>query len=255
MLNLSLLLALGASTLGSASPIAQIPPKVPNPPGTSTSQGFRLVARTTDPFYPLAAAVEGTVLEAYHEGSNYRVPILQKPDTQSAGRVFYFDKPPQNESLSLVTDSSATGASNSGPAVSYGFSVESPTDFIVPEYPQVHGISIRAGGANSSTPVSLATIPIPVRGLFLLNEQGSGTFTACNRTIPYYNQEYMITVEYLYNSDAAPDGRGKAVVPDGCVPIRLVPICADLPVVPPGSLATHEYIQPTTCYNNIHGTQ
>ncbi|CAK7219546.1 hypothetical protein SBRCBS47491_003889 [Sporothrix bragantina] len=253
--NISLLLALGASALVSASPIAMVPPKVSNPPGSSTSKGFRLVARTTDPFNSLAVSVEGTVLEAYHEGSNDRVPVLKTPDAQNPGRIFYFDKPAQADSLSLVTDSYATGVSNSRPAVAFGFSVQSPTDFIVPEYPQEHGITIRAGGTKSSTPVSLAVMSTPMRGLFLLNEQGCGTFMACKRDIPYYNQEAMMTVEYLYDSDASHNTGDKATVPDGCVAIRLVPICADLPAVPPGSLASHEHVQPTICYNNIDGSR
>ncbi|CAK7207422.1 hypothetical protein SEUCBS139899_010232 [Sporothrix eucalyptigena] len=246
--NLSLFLALSASTLVSASPIVTTASQTQAAcctSASSTSQGFRLVAKTTDPFHQLADKVEGTVLEAFHAGVNYRVPILRKPDDQNPGRIFYFDKPPQNSSTALLTDSSATDESNSGPAVSYGLSVQSPTDFIWPEYPQEHGVSFLVGGSNSGTPVSMANMNTPFRGLFVLNDQGSGTFTACNRTIPYYDMRSDITLEYLYNGSD---------LPDGCVPIRLVPVCADLPAVPPGSLASHEYVQPASCYNNINGT-
>ncbi|CAK7269467.1 hypothetical protein SEPCBS57363_003617 [Sporothrix epigloea] len=251
--NLSLFLALSASALVSASPIANISTKVSSPPESSTSQGFRLVARTTDPFSSLSEAVEGTVLEALHVGSSDRIPILQKPDAQNPGRVFYFDRPPQNEHLSLLTDSSASIGGRSGPVVSYGFSVQPPTDS-THENDNEQNVLLQVGGASRSTPVSLATILIPSRGIFLLNDQGYGTFMACNRSIPYYNQETMITVEYFYASDSSTDADDKFMVPEACVPIRLVPICADLPALPPGSPASHEYVHPASCYINMSGS-
>ncbi|CAK7244844.1 MAG: hypothetical protein STHCBS139747_006392 [Sporothrix thermara] len=251
--KISFLLALSASASVFASSITMTTSDKPARAGVSTSCGFRLVARTTDPFYEVAGDVEGTILEAYHDGANHCVPILRKPDAKSPGNVFYFDKPPQNQSLSLLTDSVASIANGAGPAISYGFSVQPSTESIVSTYPPEQGVSFQAGGANSSTPVSLADYHIPTRGLFIVNEQaGGGTFIACKRPIPYYSQRKMITVEYIYSNVPTPDTGN--TVPFGCAPIRLVPICANLPAVPPGSLATHDYVQPTICYTTINGT-
>ncbi|CAK7262694.1 hypothetical protein SEPCBS119000_000114 [Sporothrix epigloea] len=246
---LNLFLALSASVLVSASPIA-----APNPPESATSEGFRLVARTTDPFSPLSEAVEGTVLEAVHVGSGDRIPVLQKPDAQSPGRVFYFNKPPQHDFQSLLTDSSATGGNSSGPAVSYGLAVQPPTDSTAPDKDQAENTLFRVGGDSNSTPVSLASIPVPMRGLFLLNDQGCGTFMACNRTVPYYNQETLMTVEYSYAGSPSTGTENESAVPEDCVPIRLVPVCADLPALPPGSQASHQYVQPASCYIHMSGS-
>ena len=259
--NINLLMALAASSLVSASPIAStLTPATTTTNAaeaavsTSTSTGFQLVADVTDPFNALALLVQNMALQVYHAGANYRVPMLHKPDAQNPGRVFFFDQPPQNSSSVLLTDSFSDDTpsnSTTNPSISFGLVVQSPTDFIVPEYP--HGAWFFAGSADA-TPVSLANTGTPYGGLFLLNEQGSGTFMACNRTIPYYNQEYGITLEYLYDSDALSSDEAP-VVPGNCVPIRLVLVCADLPAVPPGSQSSHANAQPVSCYTDMSGEQ
>jgi hypothetical protein len=261
--NINLLMTSAASSLVSASPIASVPTRATAiadaakaPTSTSTSTGFQLVADVTDPFNALALVVQNMVLEAYHAGANFRVPILPKPDAQDTGRVFYFDRPPQNSSSALLTDSfsyETPANSTSNPSISIGLAVQSPTDFIVPEYPQEHGVWFFAGSGDA-TPVSLANTNAPYGGLYLLNEQGGGTFMACNRTIPYYNLENDITLEYLYDNDASSPGEAPAV-PENCVPIRLVLICADLLEVPPGSQSSHENAQPVPCYTDMSGGQ
>lgn len=259
--NINLLLALAASSVVSASPIASTPTQsTPSTDATdvaasvSTSTGFQLVVDATDPFNALATEVQNMVLQAYHAGVSYRVPVLTKPDAASPGRVFYFDRPPQNSSSVLLTDSfsdKTPANSTSNASISFGLAVQSPDDFIVPEYPQEHGAWLYAGSGDA-TPVSLANTGTPYGGLYLLNEQGSGTFMACNRTIPYYNLENGITLEYLYDSDATtPDG--KPSVPESCVPIRLVLVCADLPDVPAGSQSTHANAQQVSCYTDMSG--
>lgn len=261
--NINLLMALAASSLVSASPIATAPTPTMSATdaaetaaSTSTSTGFQLVANVTDPFNALALLVQNMVLQAYHAGANYRVPMLQKPDAQNLGRVFYFDRQPQNSSLVLLTDSFSDDTpsnSTTNPSISFGLAVQSLTNFIVPEYPQEHGVGFFAGSANA-TPVSLANTGTPYGGLFLLNEQGNGTFMACNRTIPYYNQEYGITLEYLYDNDASSSDKMPAM-PEDCVSIRLVFVCADLPAVPPGSQSSHANAQPVSCYTDMSGEQ
>lgn len=261
--NIDLLLALAASSLVSASPIASTPTQTRTSPSTdateasaavSTSTGFQLVADVTDPFNALATEVQNMVLQAYHAGASYRVPVLTKPNAETPGRVFYFDRPPQNSSSILLTDSfsdETPANSTSNASISFGLAVQSSDDFIVPEYPQEHGAWFYAGSGDA-TPVSLANTGTPYGGLYLLNEQGSGTFMACNRTIPYYNLENGITLEYLYDSDAStPDE--KPSVPESCVPIRLVLVCADLPEVPAGSQSSHANAQPVSCYTDMSG--
>ncbi|KAL1888944.1 hypothetical protein Sste5346_009211 [Sporothrix stenoceras] len=258
--NTNLLLALAASSLVSASPIAstltQRTPStdaVETAASVSTSTGFQLVAVVTDPFNALATRVQNMVLQAYHAGASYRMPVLTKPDAENPGRIFYFDRPPQNSSSILLTDSSGETPANStsNPSISFGLAVQSPDDFIVPEYPQEHGSWFYAGSGDA-TPVSPANMHTPYGGLYLLNEQGSGTFMACNRTIPYYNLENGITLEYLYDSDASAPNE-KPSVPENCVPIRLVFVCADLPDVPAGSQSSHANAQPVSCYTNMEG--
>ncbi|ERS96559.1 uncharacterized protein SPSK_01249 [Sporothrix schenckii 1099-18] len=259
--DVSLLLAIAASYPVSASPIVFTPTSTTRafnaadaPVSTSTSTGVRLVADVTDPFNALAQDVQNMALQAYHAGSNYRVPMLHKPDAQNPGRVFYYDRPAQSSSSILLTDSfSAETPANStaNPPVSFGLTVQSPSDFIVPEYPHEHGVSFFAGSGDA-TPVALADTGTPYGALYLLNMQGSGTFMACNRTIPYYSLETGLTLEYLYDSDTSSLGEAP-VVPDNCVPIRLVLVCADLPAVPPGSESSHASAQQVSCYTDMSG--
>lgn len=101
----------------------------------------------------------------------------------------------------------------------------------------LHGISINAGTGEAG--VQLAQFPehYPI----LRAPSQPGTYVACNQTEPYYRQNF-ITVRAVYDNLS---------VPENCVAIALVPQCAELPTLPAGSLASHEFANDVNCYEDV----
>lgn len=101
----------------------------------------------------------------------------------------------------------------------------------------LHGVSLNAGTGEAGVQLAQFPAPYPV----LRTPQTPGTYAACNQTEPYYRQNF-ITVRAV--DDAA-------AVPDGCVAVTLVPQCAELPALPAGSLASHEFANEVNCYEDV----
>ncbi|KAK0718960.1 hypothetical protein B0T21DRAFT_414978 [Apiosordaria backusii] len=80
---------------------------------------------------------------------------------------------------------------------------------------------------DAATPPQPHPEPRPV----LVNGLGEGTYLVCNATVPYYQRNFL-TLQYAYESQT---------VPDSCVRIELVPQCAELNELPPGSHSSHEH--------------
>jgi hypothetical protein len=79
------------------------------------------------------------------------------------------------------------------------------------------------------------------------------TFVICNETIEWVSRndtEKFPVLDLVLESNDEVGGWGMWV-PDGCVPVRLVPQCAPLPDLEPGSPATHEFAQEVRCYDDV----
>jgi hypothetical protein len=112
-------------------------------------------------------------------------------------------------------------------------------------YPAEHDVNINVGSGTIG--VSLLAFPNPY---FYLTGKAQGTFVACPRTVPYYNAEYIV-VRFAYDTIDPNTALYVHNVPTGCTAITLIPECDTLPELPEGSLASHQFAQPSKCYEDV----
>ncbi|KAK8128881.1 hypothetical protein PG984_009989 [Apiospora sp. TS-2023a] len=220
----STVLSLGALGLAAAAPL-ESRQVVPHYPPTQQSKGFTLIANVTDPSKDFTPPVNGWLLSGLHVGAGLNDASL----SSQVGRIFY-----QNGTAEETRYNQAHTLSDGGtPPFPWGIAVDAATDAAG----VLHGISINAGSGQAG--VQLAQFPehYPI----LRTPAQPGTYVACNQTEPYYRQNF-ITVRAVYDN---------LPVPDECVAITLVPQCAELPALPAGSLASHEFANEVNCYADV----
>ncbi len=220
----SLLAVLSASALVAASPIASF---------ASTSNAFYLAANVTDAASALAAVVQGSTVTGYHASAGFSTAVLQKPDANSAGRVFYYNSSAPDAGDFLTDTGGAV-------IVPYGFLVQGPAEFSDSDNTE-HSVYLQTGhGSNAALATSAPAVYVenPLAGT------AGGSFVACNRSVPYaHSGIYGIAVQYVYAG---------ATKPAECVSIELTPLCAPaLSALPAGSLSTHEFAQTVPCYTAL----
>ncbi|KAJ4290077.1 hypothetical protein N0V88_006583 [Collariella sp. IMI 366227] len=164
----------------------------------SQSKGFRLITRLLNPAQDLTPSISGFALGTIHTGAGQNAAILASPNPYS--RVFY-----QNGTAEQVASHQTTIITDSG-------TPPFPSSIITQkagEAPRIVDINVDLGTANVIVDVGEGKGPVLVNGL------GEGGYLACERVVPYYQQEY-VTLQYLY-------GNGEEEVPEGCARIELVP--------------------------------
>lgn len=191
-------------------------------PAQDKSKGFTLYVHVTDKATDLAPSVEGYSLSTIHDGAGQAIAGLY---TDSA-RVWYL-----NGTEAQITDNEGTVIADGGtPPFPNGIDVLAAKD----------GISSVRVDAGPGTPgVQLSTSP---DSYTYLTAPTDGTYLACLEPVPYYgNREFLL----LKHAEA-----GKAP-PSKCAKIRLVPQCAELPELPQGALASHEFAREVGCYKAV----
>ncbi|KAK3392888.1 hypothetical protein B0H63DRAFT_456766 [Podospora didyma] len=232
-------LILGLAALAAAAPAKR---QVPHYPPTSLSNGFFLVANVTDPSLDLSPSINGWVFQTAHTGPPTNAAVLQAPGSSVPGRVFY-----ENGTAEQVHYGQSTVITDGAtPPTPFGIFIQSPTEFDI-TYPTEHDLFVNAG---PGTPSRITDFPNPYP--ILQNNQGVGTFVACNNTVPYYGYKF-ITINYAYATFEGPDGGYEyhANIPEGCAPINLVPQCTTLNTLPPDAYASHEFAAPVRCYDDV----
>lgn len=206
------------TTLSMAA-LAAAAPAVRQPGSLSQSDGFTLIAKVTDPSRDLDPSVDGMPLSAIHTGAALNAAVLW-----SSGRVFFQNGTAEEAQLrqtTIITEAAM-------PGFPFGISVPGPA-----EPRDIISISVGPGTYNI---IAGSDAPAMVNGL------GSGTYLACNATVPYYQRKF-ITLQYAY--DPATD------IPAECAPIALVPQCATLDDLPEDSHSSHEFVQQVPCYEEV----
>lgn len=236
---LSSVLSLGlALTLATAAPTAR---QTPIYPPTSSSNAFHLIANVTDPSHPFGATINTWAVTSYHTGAGFATAVLTPTST---GRTFYVNgtaSQVQFGETSILTDGGT-------PPFPDGWTVQNATQFD-PNYPAEHTVYINAGAGTPN--IGLHRFPDPIPDVY---GTSSGTYVACNNTIPYTGAQ-VVTIQYAYatfiNASGAFDYEKN--IPQGCVEIALLPQCTPINTLPPGSLSSHAFAVEVDCYADVAG--
>ncbi|KAI1762452.1 hypothetical protein GGR53DRAFT_501523 [Hypoxylon sp. FL1150] len=215
-----------ATILAAASVISAAPFKTR---AVGSSKGFKLVASIAGVDKNLSVPIQGAYLEGAHVGAGLNTAVL---NATTQGAIFY-----QNGTAEEVQAGVSTIASDGGtPLYPYGLSAYlNSTDATSPD-----ALSINVGVGTTGV-----TLTKPASGPGKL-EWGTASFIACDETLAYYGPGWhFAVVKDLASSPPEP------AVPDNCVLINLVPQCATLSDLPPGSVASHEFANEVTCYELI----
>lgn len=231
------IIALGLATLAISAPTTRR--QSPHNPPTSSSQAFKLVANVTDPALDFSPSIKNWLVQGYHTGAGTNAAVLAPFDAATnPGRIFYENGTAQDQayhSTTLLTDA----GSLPGP---FSWEVQSPTEFDA-VYPAQHHVTISIG---EPTPAYIASFPVVYPTV--QNGLGQGTFVACKDTLPTLGT--VVTVNYAYATFEGSDGgyEYNANIPEGCVPIALIPQCS---VLDPSSEASHEFALVERCYEDV----
>jgi hypothetical protein len=217
-------LALGL--MAAAASASAIPRQVvPNYPPTSESTGFRLVVNVTDPSTDFPTPVHNSYLNSIHVGAGIDL-IGVSADSQ---RIFY-----QNGTAEEVHYSTSNVLSDAGtPPFPQGFSLDGDSDV------KTAGLTVAGVASN----VFLTRFPEPYS--FLLPE----TFAVCDTYVEYYQQNMLI----IRQTPSTVNENGDIVTnfPEGCVPVRLIPECAELATLPDDAIANHDFAANSQCYDSV----
>ncbi|KAI0456402.1 hypothetical protein F5B21DRAFT_502301 [Xylaria acuta] len=231
----TLFAAVGAASIASAAPL-ESRQVIPNYPPNELSAGFRLVANVTDPATDLTPSVDGWEFQGIHTGAGLNDAVL----ASGTGRIFY-----HNGTAAEIRFGQGSIVSDSGsPPFPEGIYVQGEDQFDA-TYPAEHNVAINVGSGTIG--VSLLSFPDPY---FYLTARAPGTFVACPRTVPYYNQEFIV-VRFAYDTFDPDTALSVRNVPEGCTAITLIPECDTLAELPEGSLSSHEFVENSKCYKDV----
>ncbi|KAK3989093.1 hypothetical protein QBC44DRAFT_242359 [Cladorrhinum sp. PSN332] len=213
-------------------------------PRHSASQGFRLVVNVTDPSKDFSPSINNHFLSTAHIGPAQNRAIVTSPS--SPGPIFY-----QNGTYSDIAFHKIGILTDAGSPP--GIFPEAITYQREQDESSGQGVYINAGSPGSGT--SLTRLWDPYSYLTILEGVTSSSFVVCNKTIPYYGTEKHFNVVNWVQ--ATRDASGTHVrIPEGCVPINLVPECAFLEAVPEeGAYSSHEFAQEVRCYEDVGGIE
>lgn len=211
-------------------------------PQTSSSHTFKLVANVTDTALGFAPFINDWLVQGYHLGARTNAAVLAPFDeATNPGRIFYENGTAQDQayhSASLLTDAGSL-------SVPFSSQVQPPTELDA-VYPAQHHVTI---GVGEPTPAYLTSFQVVHPSV--QNRLGQGTFAAWQNTLPSLPGAAMVvTVNYGYATFEGPNGGYEymASIPDGCIPIALVPQCAKLDG---SSEASHEFALVERCYDDV----
>lgn len=201
--------------LTSATPLARRDSDTPPP--LSTSKGFDLVIKLSDPSKDFNPPVQNTFVSSIHVGAG--LDMIGNTHDSTRARIFY-QNGTHGSATTVITDSG-------NPPIPAGFKLYQDKDG-----------SLNTGSLDvgPGTPgIELSSGP----EAYLEPE----TFYACNETVQYYPGRYFIVIRH---SDTG------VAVPEQCRAVRLVPQCTALNELPAtGGIkggSSHEFALDSPCY-------
>ncbi|KAG6009229.1 hypothetical protein E4U43_000026 [Claviceps pusilla] len=216
------LLSLGGLAL--ASPL--IVPRDNEPP-TLTSKGFNLVINVTDLSRDFSPSVHGKYIDGIHVGA--AESLLGSEDSKERAILFYVN----------------------GTEIDVHFAHSNVvSDFGTPLAPRAISLTLDKGsdiahtahmnGGSGDKGIGLTRFPVPYT--FLYPE----TYAICDESVSYYpGRTFRILKQFQLGLKTFKD------IPSNCVPVRLLPQCAKLNDLPPGSFSSHQWAYESPCYDNV----
>ncbi|KAH6987738.1 hypothetical protein BKA56DRAFT_477955 [Ilyonectria sp. MPI-CAGE-AT-0026] len=217
----------GLLSLTAASPVSTRAGKTKYPE-TETSKGFKLVVNVTDPSRDFKPSIQNTFVTSIHTGAGLALVGVIAGD----GRIFY-----QNGTEKEQEDSRATIITDGGTPLT-------PSGLKLTQDSKSKTLSTAHLDFGLGTPgVQLSSSKTYS---FVLPE----TYLACNESLAYYQGQYFITIKQAKITKHK-DGSTNRNIPKHCIPVRLVPECAELESLPKGSYSSHKYALESQCYKDV----
>lgn len=196
-------------------------------PPYTTGPAFRLVANVTN---LTATAITPSIHLWYVQGQHSGAGIDTMTLINAAGQVFWV-----NGTELEVRYSESTVQSDSALF---------PMGLMLTE-DAPYGLWSEFGPGREELGVTPFPRPTP-----MLYGPDQGTFVACNETFDAYAHP-VIGLGFATATFDNATATFVQAVPDNCVPVNLLPECADLAPPPEGANYTHDFAQPVRCYPNV----
>ncbi|KAI4865080.1 hypothetical protein F4820DRAFT_421717 [Hypoxylon rubiginosum] len=201
--------------LTGASPVSKAAPQL------SRAKAYQLQIQLYDPSLPdLDPPVAGQYLGGVHTGAGLNIAVALKNDNPSGSAPYYTNG----------TDGYSSVQNDLGTDFPWGVQVQSPSETDA-TYAGEHDVTVNAGGGTNGVGIQAWGDELFLGGV------GAGTYAVCNRFIGY-TRSNLTAVRFVYDGE---------VLPEGCVGVRFVPLCAELNDLPAGSEWTHDYVQEVNC--------
>ncbi|KAI0883280.1 uncharacterized protein GGS22DRAFT_168327 [Annulohypoxylon maeteangense] len=201
-------------SLAGATPVPQTAQQL------SRAKAYQLQIQLLDPTKDLDPSVAGSFIGTVHVGAGQNVAVAGSHN--ASGTPFYTN--------GTVADGYVDVLNDLGTQYPWGFKVQD-RDSSDATYPGEHDVEIDVGGGTNG--VSLVTNAEDVR----LGGLSAGYYAVCDRFIGYVRGNLTV-VKYVYEGET---------LPEGCVGIKFVPLCAELNTLPEGSEWTHDFVQEVDC--------
>lgn len=223
---------LGLLGLAAASPLGYVEPHIvtnPRYPERSTSTGFNLIVNVTDHSKDFERPIHNSQITTIHVGAGLSLVGVVEKD----GRVFY-----QNGTKDQRQDGEATVLTDGGtPRTPAGLAIHQNKG-----NKQLYDTTLNFGPGTPGVQLNALDDPYT----YMLPE----TFVACNESLEYYQGKHFVVIKQARLS-IDENNEIQRNIPDGCVPIRLVPQCAKLEELPEGSYSSHEFALNSKCYDDV----
>ncbi|KZZ96638.1 hypothetical protein AAL_03867 [Moelleriella libera RCEF 2490] len=223
------LAAIAFASLGAAKPLAIRDDGPPTAlPPSSRSQAFNLIVNVTRLSRDFSPSIHTKYVNSIHVGAG--LALLGIGNVTNNPRVFYV-----NGTTSEFLYAASTVISDSGtPPAPYGITLQKDADS---QIASTAHLDAGSGGKG----IGLTRFSVPY--VYLYPE----TYAVCNESIPYYGgRSVPIIKQFSLGVDMSSD-----VIPENCVPVRLIAQCAKLNDLPPNAIANHEFAYETQCYDDV----
>lgn len=227
----AVMFTLGLANLATPSPVSTRE-AIPGDALQAESRGFTLVVKVTDLETDFASSINGYTLSTIHVGAGLALAGLYS----DSARIWYVNGTEEE----VYSDGKGTVISDGGtPPFPNGISLGPSENAVSP---------VRVEAGEGTRGVQLTTTP---GSDIYLTAPTEGTYVACNESVPYYQDQKFLLLKYSESLDEGYNNTAQSGGPEGCAVIRLLPKCAELPDLPEGSLASHDFAREVRCYEDV----